>query len=201
MKIIISQKQLNSIKEQSMMGWGMNLPPGVASDAARAMNPFDSTPKTTKRPCQKEKIPTDAEALLDLKTETVNTEIGRKVQPSRFREPHKSVGLTKDEIKNFIDLIDFPMDTSDKEKARKWILDGPDTATGGLIWRCVRIDGLWYPAVEQLRYKYNEDEYFETLASAAHKINMYKSLKDCYQAWIENVLQDQMPCDDPRYPR
>jgi hypothetical protein len=60
---------------------------------------------------------------------------------------------------------------------------------GELKDRVVKVGGLWYPAVEDLRVKYNLDESMgETLGGSVKKLgSLNNEFIKCYQTWINCV--------------
>jgi hypothetical protein len=144
------------------------------------------------------KLNTDAKSLLNNTSETFNKSIGVKVLPNCFKystDLSKS-GIFDNEVDQVVDLLDWPMSTDDPKRLLQWIqgngfpgVMGGSGNYGELKDRVVYNGGLWYPAVEQLRVKYNLDESMsETLGSEVSELGSIKSsLIECYQIWIDCV--------------
>ena len=86
-------------------------------------------------------------------------------------------------------------DTNSTNTLIQWIKGGsafrldPTTSNKPLKYRVTNLDGIHYPAVEQLRVKYNLDETFETLGGET-EIDMPEIrdlLEECYQYWISSI--------------
>jgi hypothetical protein len=85
-------------------------------------------------------------------------------------------------------------DTNSTNTLIQWIKGGggrldPTTSNKPLKYRVYNDDGIHYPAVEQLRVKYNLDETFETLGGET-EIDMPEIrdlLEECYQYWISSI--------------
>ena len=138
-------------------------------------------------------------SLLDNPSETFNKQIGVKVLPSCFKyvTDTQKIGIDDSEIDKLVDLLDWPMSSDDIQGATQWGqgngfpgMFGGQGNYGDLKLRVVNKNGLWYPAVEELRVKYNLDESFENLGSISKKKELVKfrnSLIQAYQYWINCV--------------
>jgi hypothetical protein len=143
-------------------------------------------------------IAVNPQTLLDNKSTEFNRAIGVKELPSNFSlTPTNQVGLFPDEASSFVDALDFPMNSDDPKHVTQWLqgngfpgVFGGSGNYGALKSRVINEDGLWYPAVEDLRVQYNRDESFETLGSSVSKPELAEAKKlllECYQFWISSV--------------
>jgi hypothetical protein len=149
------------------------------------------------QPMSQQKKVFNTSNLLDNKGETYNKEIGVKVLPNCFRYSSdvQKAGIFPSEIDILVDKLDFPMNERDVQHATQWSqgngfpgMMGGEGNYGDLNMRVVNKDGLWYPAVEDLRVKYNLDESFEDLGSISKKKELVKfrnALLQAYQYWID----------------
>ena len=163
---------------------------------------------------QKEgKINSSPEQLLNNSSTSFNTSIGRKKLPSCYKyDGSKGYGggFSGEEMDWVIDQLDVPV-TNDNVMSLHMYLQGSGiSGSWGGSFQNLDIservvqgkDGLWYPAVEQLRVFYNEDESFETLFSAVSdeefsgnsddtylkgKYDSKSKLIYAYKHWIECV--------------
>ncbi len=146
------------------------------------------------------KITSTASTLLNNDSETFNTSIGVKTIPAcwKYSTELQQVGITDGEAGAIVDLLDWPMSQDDADRAERWAqgsgLPGSFASSyqeyGRLKGRIVQDGGLWYPAVEDLRVKYNIDEYFEDLGSetSVAELSGFRSeLINAYQTWIDCV--------------
>jgi|688.fasta_scaffold1143186_1 hypothetical protein len=160
--------------------------------------------KRLKRILREQEIPTvklslNASSLLDNNSETFNKKIGVKVLPSCFStiDETQKVGIYDNEIDTLVDLLDWPMTSDSIQSATQWAQGsgfpgsfGGNGNFGNLNRRVVNENGLWYPAVEELRVRYNLDEYFEDLGGISKKkelVEFRNSLIKSYQYWIDCV--------------
>jgi hypothetical protein len=101
-------------------------------------------------------------------------------------------------------------DTNSTNTLIQWIKGGgafrldPTTSNKPLKYRVYNDDGIHYPAVEQLRVKYNLDETFETLGGET-EIDMPEIrdlLEECYQYWISSIDNSKFnPTGDALIPK
>ena len=160
------------------------------------------------------------QTLLDNTSTEFNNVIGVKKLPRNFSLTSTNpVGLFPDETNFVIDALDFPIqqDRAPRQLV-EWIQgknqprvlkayikdipaiansSGPLANRGALKDRFIHhTDGLWYPAVEDLRVKYNLDESFETLGSSVNSTELAtvkKELLECYQYWISSINAMAIP--------
>lgn len=146
------------------------------------------------------KITVTATSLLDNESETFNTSIGAKTIPAcyTYATDLQKIGVDDDEVGIIVDFLDAPMDKEDADRAERWA-DGSGipgafgssySEYGSLKERITQENGLWYPAVEELRVKYNLDEYFESLGSRSkdeYLVAFRNELISAYQTWIDCV--------------
>lgn len=146
------------------------------------------------------KITATASSLLDNDSETFNTSIGVKQLPACFSYATdlQKIGVQPKEVGDIVDLLDWPMDQTDANRAKQWSegngipgsFGGSYTEYGPLKDRYLQKGGLYYPAVEDLRVEYNLDEYFETLGGRSqdsYLVGFRKRLIEAYQRWIDCV--------------
>ena len=146
------------------------------------------------------------QTLLDNISTEFNKVIGVKKLPRNFSlTPTNQVGLFPDEPKFVIDALDFPIRKNlDSLYLVQWIQgknepnsSGPKANRGALKDRFIHhTDGLWYPAVEDLRVKYNLDESFETLGSSVNSAEFGEAkslLLECYKYWISSINAMAIP--------
>lgn len=146
------------------------------------------------------KITATAASLLDNESESFNTSIGVKQLPACFRYATdlQKIGVQPGEVGKIVDLLDFPMDQTDANRAKQWsegsgfpgAFNGSYSEYGPLKDRYLQKGGLYYPAVEDLRVEYNLDEYFETLGGRSkdsYLVGFRKRLIEAYQRWIDCV--------------
>ena len=159
--------------------------------------------------------------LLDNKSTEFNKVIGVKKLPRNFSlTPTNQVGLFPDETNFVIDALDFPIlknapasiylvewiqGKNQPRRLKAYIKDipaianssGPLANRGALKDRFIHhTDGLWYPAVEDLRVKYNLDESFETLGSSLNSTEVGEAkylLLECYKYWISSINAMAIP--------
>ena len=144
-------------------------------------------------------------ALMDLNNESTefNTTIGFDAPPRNFSGMHKTAYVLPNDVDSFIDALDDPMSSDDPKHVKQWLqgngfpgIFGGSGNYGALKDRVVHhTDGLWYPAVEDLRVKYNLDESFETLGSAVSKPELAEAKKlllECYEFWFSSVNSEIM---------
>ena len=160
--------------------------------------------RLVRRIIKEQQMPTDElslnpSSLLDNNSETFNKKIGVKVLPSCFSTiaETQKVGIYDDEIDTLVDLLDWPMTSDNIQSATQWSQGngfpgsfGGNGNFGDLNRRVVNENGLWYPAVEELRVKYNLDESFEELGGISKKKELVKfrnSLLQSYQYWMDCV--------------
>ena len=150
------------------------------------------------------------QTLLDNKSTAFNKVIGVKTLPNSFKGGTElsQIGVNKSEVDKVVDSLDIPMNSDDPKRLLQWIqgngfpgIFGGSGNYGELKDRVVNEDGLWYPAVEDLRVKYNLDESFETLGSSVNSTELAtvkKELLECYQYWISsiNAMAIPMPSGD-----
>jgi hypothetical protein len=148
-------------------------------------------------------IAVNPQTLLDNKSTEFNKAIGVKELPGNFSlAPTNQVmtivnGVLPNEVESFVNALDFPMNSDDPKRVKQWIqgngfpgVAGGSGNYGALKDRVVNEDGLWYPAVEDLRVQYNLDESFETLGSSVSKPELAEAKKlllECYEFWISRV--------------
>jgi len=147
----------------------------------------------------KPKIQLKASLFLDNPGEgKLNGALGVKKIPECFRYGLKNGGLTDSELDTIIDAMDFPMDKTDARRLHSWAngggwpgpMGGNYKEYGDLKNRIVLVDGLYYPAVEDLRSRYNSDESVETLGTETQKPELSdfrNDLINAYQYWIDCV--------------
>ena len=127
----------------------------------------------------------------------LNSALGVKELPECFRYGIRN-GLTDSELNTIIDAMDFPMDKTDARRLHSWAngggwpgpMGGNYKEYGDLKNRVVLVDGLYYPAVEDLRSRYNSDESVETLGTETQKPELSdfrNDLINAYQYWIDCV--------------
>ena len=145
------------------------------------------------------KITESASSLLNNDSETFNTSIGVKNIPACFRGTTElqKLGVTDDEVGVIIDMLDWPMSSDDAKHAKMWAqgsgvsgsFGGNFSQYGRLKLRIVQNDDIWYPAVEELRVKYNLDEYYNLVDDlSSEELSGFKSeLINAYQTWIDCV--------------
>ncbi len=144
------------------------------------------------------KINSNAQSLLSNSSETYNKSIGVKVLPNCFKYSTDIAqsGIFDGEVGKVVDLLDWPMSNDDPKRLLQWIqgngfpgVMGGEGNYGALKDRVVKVGGLWYPAVEDLRVKYNLDESMgETLGGSVKKLgSLNNELIKCYQKWIDCV--------------
>lgn len=154
---------------------------------------------------QTKKITESPTTLLFNTSETYNTKIGVKVLPNCYAKllppgsmNFNQIGISQDEVDHVVDALDWPMDQDDVNHVLQWAQgNGWPGSWGGnfgefgdLSERVVKVGGLWYPAVEELRVKYNIDESFEDLGSLVKKSELNDVRKNflmVYQKWINCV--------------
>jgi len=143
----------------------------------------------------------DIQRLLNDENTTFNTTIGFDDFPRNFSGWGTTGGVTPAEVDFFVDALDSPMSSDDPQHVKQWLQGNgfPGEGSGkrvALKNRVVKENGLWYPAVEALRVKYNLDESFrfmnisETLGSAVSKpelAEVKKLLLECYEFWISSI--------------
>jgi hypothetical protein len=151
------------------------------------------------------KISGNGQSLLDNASETYNTSIGVKTLPGCFSKTmypgsmnFDQIGVSDSEVTDIVNLMDWPMDSSDAQQVLQWAQGNGMTASlggnynefGSIKDRVVQINGKWYPAIEQLRVDYNKDEYFETLGSITKK-DLLKDVRsnfvNAYKYWVDCV--------------
>ena len=138
-------------------------------------------------------------SLLDNTSREFNQKIGVQSLPNCFKystETQKT-GIFNGEIDKLVDLLDFPMGNDNVQAATQWAqgngfpgMFGGQGNWGDLNLRVTNNNGLWYPAVEELRVKYNSDESLETLGGISKKKELAKfrdSLLQAYQYWINCI--------------
>jgi hypothetical protein len=157
-------------------------------------------------PTQSKKITEGPINLLMNTSETYNTKIGVKELPSCFTEllppgsmNFNQVGISQDEVDHVVDAFDWPMSQDDINHVLQWAQgNGWPGSWGGnfgefgdLSERVVKVGGLWYPAVEELRVRYNIDESFEDLGSFLRTHNELLQVRNnfltAYKKWIDCV--------------
>ena len=143
--------------------------------------------------------------LLDNKSTAFIKVIGVKTLPNSFKGGTElsQLGVSDKEVDQVVDLLDIPMNSDDPKRLLQWIqgngfpgIFGGSGNYGALKDRVVNEDGLWYPAVEELRVKYNLDESFETLGSSVNSTELAtvkKELLECYQYWISSINAMAIP--------
>ena len=157
-------------------------------------------------------IAVNPQTLLDNKSTEFNRAIGVKKLPGNFSlTPTNHVGVFPNEVDSFINSLDSPMGSAGPRMVPLWIqgksYPGRDFKRGSgpqyfepLKNRFIHhTDGLWYPAVEDLRVKYNLDESFETLGSSVNSAELAEAKKlllECYQYWISSINAMPMPSGD-----
>ena len=141
---------------------------------------------------QKEgKITASPEQLLNNNNASLNASIGRKKLPSCYKfDGSKGYGggFTSKEIDWVIDQLDFPVTNDNVMSLYRYFQGSGIPGSWGGSFQNLDIservvqgrDGLWYPAVEQLRAFYNEDESFETLFSAVSDEEFSGNSDDSY---------------------
>jgi hypothetical protein len=151
------------------------------------------------------KISGNGQSLLDNSSETYNSSIGVKTLPACFNKTlypgstnFDQIGVSSSEVTDIVNLMDWPMDSSDAQQVLQWAQGNGMTASlggnynefGSIKDRVVQINGKWYPAIEQLRVEYNKDEYFETLGSITKKDllkNVRNNFVEAYNYWVRCV--------------
>lgn len=154
-----------------------------------------------------------AQALLNNKSTEVNPALGLKKMPTYFQGKSainaNQIGVYEEEVDLVIDWLDFPMDKTDVNRLNQWLNgDGVTGPMGGnfkfegpIEQRCVEIDGLWYPAVDQLRAYYNDDESFETLGSIMDNPELKDAkmhLLKAYNSWMGMVNKEKLEASGGR---
>jgi hypothetical protein len=153
-------------------------------------------------PTSQQKITASAESLLQNSSTSFNKSIGVKNLPTCY-DYNSGFGMfSKKEVDWIIDQMDFPVNNDNIRRLFRYLQGsgvpgafGGSYKNGSIEDRVIKgSDGLFYPAVEQLRVIYNEDESFETLYSAISKKEFssgnYDSksyLVSAYQKWIDCV--------------
>ena len=164
---------------------------GISSFASNAMGKIlGNSKKISKSPSQ----------LLNDSSETFNKELGVKELPKCFNAGNQfeTAGIFDNEQKFFEKQTGWPISNDGVRRAYNWLasgdipgpLGGNSMVQSPLHKRVINIDGLWYPAVEQLRVKYNKDATMYGLGSTVSnaKFNDVKTaLERCYGYWIECV--------------
>ena len=144
--------------------------------------------------------------LLDNKSTAFIKVIGVKTLPNSFKGGTElsQLGVSDKEVDQVVDLLDIPMNSDDPKRLLQWIqgngfpgIFGGSGNYGALKDRVVHhTDGLWYPAVEDLRVKYNLDESFETLGSSLNSTEVGEAkylLLECYKYWISSINAMAIP--------
>jgi len=107
---------------------------------------------------------------------------------------------------------------TNKNTLIRWIKGGsgssldPTASNKPLKYRVTNLDGIHYPAIEQLRVKYNLDESFnETLGGELNSLgtsgspefeDVKKLLLECYQYWISSIDNSKFnPTGDALIPK
>jgi hypothetical protein len=152
----------------------------------------------------KPKLEMPSRLLLDNPGEQLNTYIGVKELPECFKNNGRlRVGVTDSELDTIIDAMDFPMDKTDASRLHSWAngggwpgpMGGNYKEYGELRNRTVLVNGLYYPAVEDLRVRYNSDEIIETLGVETRKSELSDfraDLIDAYQYWVDCVNKNRI---------
>ena len=151
------------------------------------------------------------QTLLDNTSEDFNREICVS-----YEHVPKSMDLEGfifgEETQAFVDEFDsLIQDASSVNTLEQWIKGGndfrfePKASKKPLKYRVSNQDGLCYPAVEDLRVQYNNDESFETLGSELNRdvhSGIRRQLLECYQHWISSVDNSKFnPTGDDLIPK
>ena len=141
-------------------------------------------------------------SFLDNTSESFNTALGVKQLPSCFTRGIKDFegkgGVGGSELDTIIDAMDFPLNNDDIRRLPRWAagsgwpgpFGGNYKEFGPLRTRTTQVNGLYYPAVEDLRVGYNMDETVETLGKESSKselVDFRRYLIGAYQYWIDCV--------------
>jgi hypothetical protein len=145
---------------------------------------------------QKKVIQSPSELLM---SETdFNKKIGVKELPNCFKNTNQfeQGGIFPTELEFILKQTGWPISNDGVRRSLNWGLSGdiPGPLGGGsmvkspLKNRVVQKDGLWYPAVEQLRVLYNKKAMMYGLGETVSnpKFNEFKQeLENCYKTWID----------------
>jgi hypothetical protein len=166
----------------------------------------------------KPKTVLNPQTLLDNKSEEYNTAISVSYEhvPSSFRQDNGDI--FDEELSQIVDALDSIDDDKlygSQARLVSWIkgnpgpyiypdstnsISAPDAPIKPLKYRTTNQDGIIYPAVEDLRVRYNLDESFETLGSEINRPELAEAKKlllECYQYWISSIDNSKFnPTDD-----